>query len=70
MVYRIKLKAGESIDHELAAGRGMWLQMVRGEATIGGQNISAGDAICTETAGSFVVHANSQDIEALLFDLA
>lgn len=69
-VYRIKLNARESIEHTLADGRGGWLQIVRGGAAVGGQHLTEGDATSTVSAGSFVVKANEDGVEALLFDLA
>ena len=68
-IYRIKLDAQESINHTLADGRGAWLQIVRGSAVVDGQTLSAGDAISTESAGTFVIKAADDGVEALLFDL-
>jgi len=68
-VYRVRLKAGESIDHDLAAGRGLWLQVVEGGLASGDTRLGSGDALSMETAGTIVFTA-SEDAEALLFDLA
>ncbi len=68
-VYRVKLKAGQSISHDLASGRGLWLQLINGQLTTDGETLLPGDAACTETHGTFVFTA-TEDAEALLFDLA
>jgi quercetin 2,3-dioxygenase len=68
-IYRIRLKAGESLSHELNAGRGLWLQLISGKLTADGNSLQPGDAVSTETVGAFQITA-SEDAEALLFDLA
>lgn len=67
-IYRLRLKAGESLHHDLVAARGMWLQMIHGEIEVDGNTLRAGDAASSEDSGiwQFKAHANS---EALLFDL-
>ena len=68
-IYRIRLKAGESISHELESDRGLWLQMVKGSLKTAEIQLAAGDAASNETAGDFEFTA-TEDAEALLFDLA
>jgi redox-sensitive bicupin YhaK (pirin superfamily) len=67
-VWRVRLKSGESVTHELRAGRGAWLQVARGRLTLNDATLEAGDGACTETAGTLTLRA-SEDAEALLFDL-
>lgn len=67
-VYRIRLAAGESIEHALRPGRGLWLQMIFGTATAHECQLKAGDGASTESAGNFALHASAAT-EALLFDL-
>lgn len=67
-VYRIRLAAGESIEHALKPGRGLWLQMISGTATVDESLLNAGDGASTECAGKFEIHASAAT-EALLFDL-
>ena len=67
-VYRLRLPAGESVDHFLGVDRGLWLQVIRGSIEVDGKTVQAGDAISTETAGAWKFQANA-DSEALLFDL-
>ncbi len=67
-VYRIRLAAGQEVRHELAPGRGLWLQVMRGNLTLDTTALSAGDGASSETAGTFVIKG-SEETEALLFDL-
>lgn len=67
-VYRLRLAAGQSVDHFLSVDRGLWLQVIRGSFELDGKTVEAGDAISTETAGAWTFRAIA-DSEALLFDL-
>ena len=68
-IYRVRLGAGESISHDVRAGRGVWFQLITGSVEASGTRITAGDAFSTEDSGSLTITA-SDDAEALLFDLA
>lgn len=68
-VYRIRLNAGETLSHDLAEGRGLWLQVIKGSVKSGAVELAAGDAASTETSGSFEFTA-TEEVEALLFELA
>lgn len=68
-IYQIKLQPGQSLNHELLTGRGLWLQIIHGEISANGAVLAAGDAIHTEDAGILNITAN-QNAEAILFDLA
>ncbi len=68
-IYRLKLKAGQEVTHDLAAKRGAWLQLARGSVTLNGTTLTAGDAASAEEAGTLSITA-TEDAEALLFDLA
>lgn len=67
-VYRVRLDAGASAAHELGAGRGAWVQVIRGELAVDGQVLAAGDGAGTEHSGSLDLIAVSP-AEALLFDI-
>lgn len=67
-VYRVRLQGGEKVSHELAAGHGLWLQLIKGKLTTSKFELNPGDAISTETAGSINFTA-TKETEALLFDL-
>ncbi len=67
-IYKLLLKEGETISHDLKVGRGMWLQMINGSVRIDEHTISSGDAISTEDAGNIEITA-LESVEAILFDL-
>lgn len=70
-VYRIRLsEENPSVAHEVKDGRGVWFQLIRGEAKVNGQALSPGDALSSEDAGTFTITASgSAPVEGLLFDL-
>ena len=68
-VYRIQLSTDQSTTHFTAPSRATWLQVIKGQVTINGITLAAGDAVSTETAGQLNI-TTSTNTEALLFDLA
>ncbi len=68
-IYRLKLAPGESVDHDLDPGRGLWLQVIHGPATLDDTELAPGDAGSSEEPGRFEIRAGDQPVEALLFDL-
>jgi quercetin 2,3-dioxygenase len=68
-IYRVRLKAGESVSHDHAPGRGLWIQLIKGGLTTDETLLLPGDAASTETPGNTYFTA-TEDAEALLFDLA
>jgi quercetin 2,3-dioxygenase len=67
-VYRIRLKKGESVSHEVLSGRGVWLQVAAGGGSINGHSLQSGDGVRTEAPGVLEI-ASDGEMEALLFDL-
>lgn len=67
-VYRLRLKAGETVTHDLRPGRGAWLQMAEGGLEWDGQVLETGDGASTEEPGQLKLTA-IRPTEALLFDL-
>lgn len=67
-VYRIRLQPGQTVTHELAPGRGAWLQVATGALTFNGAALAIGDGASTEDAGTLTLTA-TEPTEALLFDL-
>jgi redox-sensitive bicupin YhaK (pirin superfamily) len=63
------LAPGERVQHRLAPGRHVWIQVVRGAVDVGGVSLSAGDgaAVSDEPVLELVARAPT---ELLLFDLA
>jgi len=67
-IYRILLEPGQSIQHEVREGRGIWLQIAEGSLVVNGITLDSGDAAATEVSGTLSLTANSRT-NALLFDL-
>lgn len=67
-VWRLLLQPGQSVTHELKAGRGAWLQVARGALEADGQRFRQGDGGSTESPGALAFTA-VEPVEALLFDL-
>jgi redox-sensitive bicupin YhaK (pirin superfamily) len=68
-IWAAKLDADVEAIHPLAPGRKAWLQVARGEVTVGGQVLKAGDAAAITDQNSIAVQAKAAS-EVLLFDLA
>ena len=68
-VYRVKTQSAATITHDLAAGRGLWFQLIGGDVEIGDVKLAPGDAVKSEDAGIFAFKS-AGPVEALLFDLA
>ncbi len=68
-IFRLRLKKGAFSAHALAAGRGAWLQVMRGAVTLNGHALETGDAASVEGDSELSITA-TQDAETLLFDLA
>ncbi len=68
-IYASLLDGGGALSHDLAAGRGAWVQVVDGTLTVNGIDMKAGDGLAVEDAGRLDMRAGT-DAEFLLFDLA
>ncbi len=68
-LYGTALDAGESVRHGLAPGRHGWLQIARGEVTLDGVELEAGDGVAISDESELRITA-SEPAEVLLFDLA
>lgn len=68
-VYQTKLVAGQSVRHELKAGRAAFVHIATGSATVNGAKLVAGDAVAIEDEAEVTVAGDSPG-EVLLFDLA
>ena len=67
-IFRILLEPGQSVQHEVREGRGIWLQIAEGSVVVNGITLARGDAAATEKSGTLTLTANSRT-NALLFDL-
>ena len=63
------LTDGEAVAHDLADGRGAWLQVARGSVKVNGAALKAGDGLSITEPGSISI-LGVDDAEVLLFDLA
>lgn len=68
-IYATVLRNGQSVTHALASGRGAWIQIARGAATVNGTPLNAGDGAAI-TDESVVTLVADDEAEVLLFDLA
>src|ERR1035437_6404473 len=67
-IYRIRLKPGQTVTHQVRRGRGAWLQIAEGALALNGVALATGDGASTETPGTLTLTA-SEPTEAILFDL-
>ena len=68
-LYIARLAAGEMVEHAIGPGRGAFVQLTRGMATLDGHEMRAGDGAAIEDEASLRVTAETE-AEILLFDLA
>ncbi len=67
-IYMLHLNKGQSIDHKIAAGRHVWVQVAKGDLTVNGSKLGNSDAAAISGESSLTLAAN-KDSELLLFDL-
>jgi len=68
-IYLTALTEGARVTHPLGAGRGAWLQVLRGTVAVDGQPVQAGDGVAvSDVAGLTIAAQTAADV--LLFDLA
>ena len=68
-LYLANVNGGATDVHTFAAGRHGWLQVLRGEVTLGDQRLVAGDGAALSDEPAVTVSA-TEPAEVLLFDLA
>jgi quercetin 2,3-dioxygenase len=70
-LYLATLADGERVRHALPAGRHAWVQVARGEVTLNGQRLRAGDgAAVSDEPAIELVGSGPSPAEVLVFDLA
>lgn len=70
-VYVAKLAQGQSVEHDLASGRGVYVHIARGAAIVNGNELKHGDAIAIEQEAKVrIANEGAEQAEILLFDLA
>ncbi|MBZ0253196.1 MAG: pirin family protein [Candidatus Methylomirabilis sp.] len=69
-VYKSVLEGDEVVVHELAPGRGAWVQIAEGRMSVGGKILEEGDGAAVEGETALELRALGERGSALLFDLA
>ena len=67
-IFAALLGPEDTVAHEIAGGRGVWIQVVRGRIRLGDEVLSEGDGAAVEQQASIRIKGES-DSEILLFDL-
>jgi quercetin 2,3-dioxygenase len=67
-LYAARVSAGSELVHQAASGRHVWLQVTRGSVDVGGDLLTAGDAVSWVDAPLIIVRAREPG-EILLFDM-
>lgn len=67
-LYATVLGAGEVVEHAIAPGRGGWVQVARGTASLNGQDLAEGDGVAISTSGPLTL-TSVAGAEVLLFDM-
>jgi len=68
-LYYAYLRDDKAVKYNIAQGRGVWIQMIKGEVTINGNNYQQGDGISIENEEEINL-SSAKEGEFLLFDLA
>ncbi len=69
-IYVTELGEGESVTHQIAAGRHAWAQVVRGGVTLNGVALDEGDGAAVSDESALALAGRNGTGEVLLFDLA
>jgi redox-sensitive bicupin YhaK (pirin superfamily) len=69
-VFATILEAGQAVRHQLAPGRHGWVQVARGEASVNGTAVKAGDGVALSQEADVAVAVSTGEAELLVFDLA
>ncbi len=63
------LSNGERLSHTIRSGRGVWIQVARGEMTVNGQSLQSGDGMAILSVEQIELESPNT-AEALVFDMA
>ena len=67
-VYLTMLNPGESLNHDMLAGRHAWLQVLRGSVRVNGTLLETGDGLAASEEHSLTI-VGERPAEVMLFDL-
>ena len=68
-IYLSSLLGGASVNHELAAGRHAWLQVLRGQVTVNGTLLETSDGVAASEESRLTI-VGEQPAEIMLFDMS
>ena len=68
-IFLSSIDMGKRVSHPLSAGRHAWLQVLRGNVLLNGEELRASDGAAVSEEDALTIEAQS-DAEILLFDLA
>ncbi|MBF2034002.1 MAG: pirin family protein [Leptolyngbyaceae cyanobacterium T60_A2020_046] len=68
-LYATTLAAEESVSHDLAPGRLVWIQVARGAVTLNGETLTAGDGAAIQDEAALTLVGTADEAEVLLFDM-
>jgi redox-sensitive bicupin YhaK (pirin superfamily) len=68
-LYATVLGEGDAVSHELAAGRGAWLQVASGTVKFGDEILGEGDGVAITSSGPLRLEG-VDEAEVLVFDMA
>jgi redox-sensitive bicupin YhaK (pirin superfamily) len=68
-IYLATVESGKELEYRLAPTRHAWLQTLRGEATVNGLAVGAGDGLAVSNEERLSLHADDES-EFMVFDLA
>ncbi len=68
-LYATVLSSGQTVTHELSAGRGAWIQVARGAVVLDGERLKAGDGVAVDAPGAIGLQG-VDEADVLLFDMA
>ncbi len=68
-IYLARMKKNETLDFQIRPKRGVWVQMIKGQASINSRPLNAGDGLAVEDEGLLKI-TTGDEAELMLFDLA
>jgi len=63
------IEEGKTVPYELGMGRSAWVQVARGEISLNGKGLTAGDGAAVENEAVVTIKGLADSSEVLLFDL-
>lgn len=68
-IYLARLDQGQTVTHSLSPGRHAWLQVLRGDVLLNGENLATSDGAAVSEEAELTIQAGAE-AEIMLFDLA